>query len=123
MTEEELKAKELQEAAEAAAAAEQLKANKPAKEKSKGLTTEQQSTLKRLQALPKKTIFIPEDPQNPDDLVVPVCVNGVTYSIPRGKKFEVPDVIADIWEESYTKTQAANRRIKVQQDLDIKITS
>ncbi|MDQ6418676.1 hypothetical protein RB620_04415 [Paenibacillus sp. LHD-117] len=89
----------------------------------KKLTSEQKSTLKRLQERPKKTIFIPEDPLNPDDLVVPISVNGVTYSIPRGKEFEVPDVIADIWAESYSKTAAANRKIKVQQELDITIRS
>lgn len=93
------------------------------KKSSSKLTKDQRSTLKRLQDRPTKTILIPEDPLNPDDLVVPIGVNGVIYSIPRGKEFEVPDVIADIWHESYSKTAAANRRIKVQQDLDITIRS
>lgn len=101
--------------------------DKPAKgEKNKSsakkLTAEQKTTLARLQARPKKTILIPEDPLNPNDLVVPVSVNGVTYAIPRGQEFEVPDVIADIWRESYQKTQAANKRIIMQEDKKIVIT-
>lgn len=86
------------------------------------LTSEQQSTLARLQALPKKTILIPEDPLNPNDLVVPVAINGVTYSIPRGQEFEVPDAIYDVWKEAYTKTQAANRRIVVKEQRDLVIS-
>lgn len=91
--------------------------------KSNELTNDQKSTLKRLQERPKRSILIPEDPLNPNDLVVPVSVNGVTYAIPRGKRFEVPDVIADVWEDSYSKTQAANRKIKFQENRDIVITS
>lgn len=86
------------------------------------LTSEQQSTLAQLQARPKKTILIPEDPLNPMDLVVPVAINGVTYSIPRGQEFEVPDVIYDVWKESYTKTQAANRRIVVREERSLAIS-
>jgi len=91
------------------------------KTKSK-LTEDQQSTLTQLQARPKKTILIPEDPLNPNDFVVPVAINGVTYAIPRGQEFEVPDVIYDVWKESYTKTQEANRRIVLKEDRNLIIT-
>lgn len=86
------------------------------------LTREQKSTLKVLQGMPKRRILIPFDPLNPTDVVVPIGINGVTYAIPRGKAFDVPEPIADIWEESYAKTQAANQRIKVQVPDEIKIT-
>lgn len=98
--------------------------NVPESEKagSNELTKGQKSTLKRLQDMPKRRILIPFDPLNPSDVVVPIAVNGVTYAIPRGKAFDVPEVIADIWEESYQKTQAAQQRIKVQVPDEIVIT-
>ncbi len=44
----------------------------------------------------KETILIPVDKQNKDDEVVPVCVNGYIYQVQRGKKVEVPVVVAEI---------------------------
>lgn len=88
----------------------------------KKLSSEQQSMLEKLQALPKKKILIPEDPLNPNDEVVPVCVNGVLYTIPRGKECEVPDVVYDVWKESYEKTVAANKKIKITELKDMAVS-
>ena len=87
-----------------------------------GLTEDQKSFLEVLKARPKKKILIPEDPNNPDD-VVPVGINGVIYAIPRGREFEVPDVIYDVWKESYDRTMAAQRRIRVTEKKDLVIHS
>jgi len=82
---------------------------------------EEEKTLKQqLKDRPKKLVHIPEDPANPDD-VVSVTWNGITYAIPRGQQFEVPDVIADIWTESYKQTQAVNRRIRESTRKEIQV--
>jgi hypothetical protein len=72
----------------------------------------QDKTLKQqLDNMPKVSIEIPEDPNNPDD-VVPVGWNGIIYAIPRGRQFEVPKAIYEIWKESHEKTKAVNKRIR-----------
>ncbi|WP_127580180.1 hypothetical protein [Paenibacillus koleovorans] len=96
-----------------------VESGKASRRSGKALTTEQKTTLAKLQARKKKTILIPEDPMNPDDLVVPVAVNGVIYTIPRGKEYDVPDTIYNIWKESYEKTLAARRRIVVREDRNL----
>lgn len=78
----------------------------------KEIEKEERTMKQRLAAEPKRTIFIPEDPLNPND-VVPVGVNGVIYAIPRGKEFEVPKSIYETWMYSYKKTLDAQRKIDV----------
>lgn len=73
---------------------------------------EEQDLKAVLAARPKKTIHIPYDDNNPDD-VVPIGWNGIIYSVPRGQEFEVPDVIADIWQESYSKTLKAKQKMTI----------
>lgn len=81
----------------------------------------EEKTLKQqLKERPKKLIFIPEDPINPDDLAT-VTWNGITYAIPRGEQHEVPDVIADIWTESYKATQEVNKRIRESTRKEIQV--
>jgi hypothetical protein len=81
----------------------------------------QEKTLKqRLDAMPKVSIEIPEDPNNPDD-VVPVGWNGIIYGIPRGQQFEVPNVIYEIWKESHKKTQEINKRIRESVKKEIQV--
>jgi hypothetical protein len=63
-----------------------------------------------LAAMPKKKLIIPEDENNPGD-VVPIGWNGIIYAVPRGKEFEVPEVIADLWHNHYTQTMAVKRRM------------
>jgi hypothetical protein len=67
--------------------------------------------LQQLAKMPKVAIEIPEDPNNPDD-VVPVGWNGIIYAIPRGRQFEVPKAIYEIWKESHEKTKEVNKRIR-----------
>lgn len=81
----------------------------------------QENALKaQLKKRKKVSLTIPEDPLNPDD-VVPVGWNGIIYAIPRGIEVEVPDVIADIWRESYQKTQEVNKRIRESTKKELKI--
>lgn len=75
----------------------------------------------QLDEMPKATIYIPEDPLNPDD-VVPIGINGVVYAVPRGQEFQVPKPIADIWNESNKLTIAANRKIKISEKRDVVVT-
>jgi hypothetical protein len=75
------------------------------------IAQEEKNLKKQLDEMPKVFIEIPEDPNNPDD-VVPVGWNGIIYAIPRGQQFEVPKVIYEIWRESHKKTQEVNKRIR-----------
>ena len=85
------------------------------------LIAKQEKDFKRiLSEMPKKTIHIPRDPNNPKD-VVPIGWNGIIYAVPRGKSFEVPAVIADIWLESYEKTQAAHDRIDESVNMEVQV--
>lgn len=45
---------------------------------------------------PKVKVKIACDPLNPEDQVVPVCVNGYNYFVNRGKTVEVPKTVAEI---------------------------
>lgn len=82
---------------------------------------EEKTLMEQLQAMPKKTIHIPEDEQNPGD-VVPIGWNGIIYAVPRGREFEVPEVIADIWRNAYEQTQKARRRITISELKDIVVS-
>lgn len=75
-----------------------------------------------LDGRPKKKIFIPIDKSNPGDKVVPVAINGVTYSIPRGGEFEVPDLIYDVWIDSYNQTQKAEEKMTITEKRDLVVT-
>lgn len=81
----------------------------------------QEKTMKaRLASEPKKTILIPENPMNPNE-IVPVGVNGVIYAIPVGQEFEVPESIYNTWKYSYDKTREANKRMEQVLKKEIKI--
>ncbi len=81
----------------------------------------EEKTLKQqLETFPKVMMEIPEDPNNPDD-VVPVGWNGIVYAIPRGHQFEVPKPIYDIWKNSYEQTKAVNKRIRESTKKEIEI--
>ena len=54
----------------------------------------------KLNKLPKVTIKIPIDKQNPKDLVVAVQLNGYPYFIERGKEVSVPNVIKKMLENA-----------------------
>ncbi len=101
---------------------EQAAANDAAAEKSleRQIAKAERSYKTQLEGMKKVSLTIPEDPNNPDD-VVPITWNGITYAVPRGIEFEVPEVIRDIWKESYEKTQAVNKRIRESVKKEIKI--
>lgn len=84
------------------------------------IAREEKSLRQRLEEMPKVSIEIPEDPNNPDD-IVPVGWNGIIYAIPRGRQFEVPKVIYDIWKESYEKTKEVNKRIRESVKKEIEV--
>jgi hypothetical protein len=82
---------------------------------------EEKSLKAILAAMPKKKLLIPHDPNNPDD-VVPIGWNGVIYAVPRGIEFEVPEVIADLWNNHYTQTIATQQRMnKITRNKDIEV--
>lgn len=101
---------------------EQAAANDATAEKSleRQIAKAERSYKTQLEGMKKVSLTIPEDPNNPDD-VVPITWNGITYAVPRGIEFEVPEVIRDIWKESYEKTQAVNKRIRESVKKEIKI--
>ena len=74
---------------------------------------EEISFKKYLDSCPKVPIIIPEDQNNPDD-VMSVSLNGVVYAIPRGIQFEVPKPIYDVWKYSYDMTMKANKKMREQ---------
>lgn len=84
------------------------------------ITKQEKSLREQLESFPKVMIEIPEDQNNPDD-VVPVGWNGIIYAIPRGIQFEVPKPIYDIWRESHKLTQEANKRIRESVNKEIEI--
>ena len=57
-------------------------------------------TAKEIKKGRNVTIKIPVDPQNPEDKVVPVSINGYAYYINRGETVEVPEAVAKILEEA-----------------------
>ena len=73
-----------------------------------------------LDAQEKVDIEIPEDPNNPGD-VVPVGYNGVIYAIPRGQVFKVPRSIYDVWKYSHEETKKVNRRVVESVTKEVKI--
>lgn len=93
---------------------------KTEKQIEKEIVKEEASTRALLAAEKKVPIFIPDDPLNPDD-VVPVGINGVIYTIPRGQQFEVPESIYNVWKNSYDETTKANKKIKVEQNKEIQV--
>ncbi|WP_058301697.1 hypothetical protein [Gorillibacterium timonense] len=84
------------------------------------LDPQEMSFKQYLDSRPKVKIEIPEDPNNPGD-VVPVAINGVIYAIPVGQEFEVPDLIYNVWKESHEKTKAANKKIKITELKELQI--
>lgn len=84
------------------------------------LRAEEKSLKAQLEEFPKVPIEIPEDQNNPDD-VVPVGWNGIIYAIPRGIPLEVPKPIYDIWKDSHKRTQEVNKRIRESTKKEIEI--
>ncbi|WP_028589431.1 hypothetical protein [Paenibacillus massiliensis] len=81
----------------------------------------EKTMLQKLRAMKKVEITIPDDTQNPGDKVVPISVNGVIYTVPRGIPTEVPEAVAEVWRDSYNRTRAANQRIEDSVNKEVKI--
>ncbi|MEN2765774.1 hypothetical protein [Ornithinibacillus xuwenensis] len=86
----------------------------------KEINQNEKSLKAKLEKMKKVPLEIPEDPNNPNE-VVPIGWNGIIYAVPRGKEFMVPVVIRDIWKESYQKTKAANKRIEQSINKELKV--
>lgn len=58
--------------------------------------------IKTAEKLKEKLVStkIPKDPQNPNDIVVTVMINGYMWRINRGENVEVPKRVADILGEA-----------------------
>jgi hypothetical protein len=54
-------------------------------------------------AQPKVKLFIQPDPSNPSKHRT-VIINGQEFVLAVGKQLEVPQPVADVWNESFTKT-------------------
>ncbi len=48
----------------------------------------------------KVTLVVPKSELNPQEKMVPVTINGYTYSIRRGEQVTVPQTVADILKEA-----------------------
>lgn len=112
------KEKEEKDAAEREALEEKIKNSEASLEAQ--IKKEEKSLKQQLEAFPKVKMEIPEDPNNPDD-VVPIGWNGIIYAIPRGQQFEVPQPIYDIWKNSYDQTKAVNKRIRESTKKEIQV--
>lgn len=78
----------------------------------KVIAKEEKSFKEKLKSQKKIPMLIPLDPLNPHEPAI-VGINGVIYSIPRGKQVDVPEQIAKVWNESYNKTLAIQMKNKV----------
>lgn len=61
-------------------------------------------------AQPKVKLFIPMDRINPAKHRE-VIVNGQEFILAVGKELEVPQVVAEIWNDSYTRTLIAEQQM------------
>ena len=60
------------------------------------------------------SIMIPPTQLYPEGSSLPICVNGVTYTVPVGIEFEdgVPESIHAAWKYSYDADRAARAKMK-----------
>lgn len=55
-----------------------------------------QKTAEELNKQKKIRIRIPNNQLNPDDIYVPVCINGYSMIFNRGESIEVPESVAEL---------------------------
>ncbi len=91
-----LKLSELREQSETISKIEEKLKEIPTRE----LVEESISTGEALNKEKKVSIVVPKSELNPQDLLVPVTVNGYTYQIIRGEEVEVPVTIKNILKEA-----------------------
>ncbi len=66
----------------------------------KELIDDSLSTGELLAKEDKVTLVVPKSELNPQEKMVPVTINGYTYSIRRGEQVTVPQTVADILKEA-----------------------
>jgi hypothetical protein len=71
---------------------------------------ELQTDRERILAQPKVKLFIAPDRANPSKHRE-VIVNGQEFILAVGKTLEVPQVVAEVWNESYSRTIEAEQRM------------
>lgn len=81
----------------------------------------EKNAKQQLAAMKKVPLIIPDDPLNPGDKVVPIGFNGIVYTVPRGVQVDVPEAIAQIYQDSYTRTREANQRIEESTRKEVKV--
>jgi hypothetical protein len=62
-------------------------------------------------AQPKVKLFIPADRTNPSKHRE-VIINGQEFILAVGKTLEVPQVVAEVWNDSYSRTIEAEQRME-----------
>lgn len=62
-------------------------------------------------AQPKVKLFIPMDRTNPAKHRE-VIINGQEFILAVGKQLEVPQVVAEVWQDSYSRTIEAEQRME-----------
>jgi hypothetical protein len=65
----------------------------------------------RILAQPKVKLFIPVDRNNPEKTKL-VIVNGQDFYLAVGKQLEVPQVVAEVWQDSYSRTIEAEQQME-----------
>jgi len=78
------------------------------------LTKAYNSFRDQLEAEEQVDIMIPPTQLYPEGSNMPICLNGVTYTIPVGIKFDkgVPKSIYAVWEDSYNMDREARMKMK-----------
>lgn len=71
----------------------------------------EKSMLQQLKEMEQVHVHIPIDPNNEDDKVFIVGVNGVFWPIERGKTVKVPKAVAEVYEDSYERTKRVEKRM------------
>ena len=74
------------------------------------------STKERIMAQPKVSLFIPKDRLNPVNHRW-VCINGVEFYLAVGKEIKVPECVAEVWNNSFNETMAAEERITTDNEV------
>jgi hypothetical protein len=78
------------------------------------LTRAYNSFREQLAAEEHVDIMIPPTQLYPEGSNLPICLNGVTYTVPVGIMFEkgVPKSIYNVWKESYEADREARQKMK-----------
>lgn len=75
-----------------------------------------QSMKDQIMAQPKVKLTIPKDKLNPVNHRW-VCVNGIEFYLAVGKEIEVPQCVAEVWNNSFNETLRAEERITTDNEV------